>query len=101
MEMLTEERTTQRQMAIVERFEGFMNYMYPIALNIPRAHYVARDRLVSLMFEQVSLFYQAAKSNQVSKLYLADAGLADPQVAAPSFCRRCKTQDRPLSARRR
>jgi len=23
------------------------------------------------------LFYQAAKSNQVSKLYLADAGLAD------------------------
>lgn len=77
MEMLTEERTTQRQMAIVERFEGFMNYMYPIALNIPRAHYVARDRLMSLMFEQVSLFYQAAKSNQVSKLYLADAGLAD------------------------
>ena len=77
MEMLTEERTTQRQMAIVERFEGFMNYMYPIALNIPRAHYVARDRLVSLMFEQVSMFYQAAKSNQVSKLYLADAGLAD------------------------
>ncbi len=24
MEMLTEERTTQRQMAIVERFEGFI-----------------------------------------------------------------------------
>lgn len=47
MEMLTEERTTQRQMAIVERFEGFMNYMYPIALNIPRAHYVARDRLLA------------------------------------------------------
>ena len=46
MEMLTEERTTQRQMAIVERFEGFMNYMYPIALNIPRAHYVARYRRV-------------------------------------------------------
>ena len=111
MEMVAEERTTQRQMAIVERFEGFMNYMYPIALNIPRAHYVARDRLVSLMFEQVSLFYQAAKSNQVSKLYLADAGLADLRFLLRflvdekrrfiSRRRRCETQDRPLSAPRR
>jgi hypothetical protein len=77
MQMVTEEHTSQKQMAIVERFEGFMNYMYPIALNIPRAHYVARDRFISAMFEQVSMFYQAGKSNQVSKLYLADAGLAD------------------------
>lgn len=84
MEMLTEERTTQRQMAIVERFEGFINYMYPIALNIPRAHYVARDRLVSLMFEQVSMFYQAAKSNQVSKLYLADALLSPQNARSPA-----------------
>lgn len=29
------------------------------------------------MFEQVSLFIQAGKSGQVSKLYLADAGLAN------------------------
>lgn len=29
------------------------------------------------MFEQVSMFSQAGKSGQVSKLYMADAGLSD------------------------
>ena len=77
MQTLTAEHTSLKQMAIVERFEGFMNYVYPIALNIPRAHYVARDRFMTAMFEQVSMFYQAGKSSQVSKLYLADAGLAN------------------------
>ena len=46
MQTLTDEHTRLKQMAIVERFEGFMNYMYPIALNIPRAHYVARYRRI-------------------------------------------------------
>ncbi len=30
-----------------------------------------------MMFEQVSMFSQAGKSGQASKLYLADAGLSD------------------------
>lgn len=77
METLSDEFSSQRQLAIVERFEGFINYMYPIALNIRRTHYVARDRLIAVMFEQVSMFSQAGKSGQVSKLYLADAGLTD------------------------
>lgn len=77
METLTNEHASMKQLAIVERFGVFMNYMYPIALNIPRAHYVVRDRFMAAMFELVSLIYQASKSNQVSKLYLADAGLAD------------------------
>jgi len=51
--------------------------MYPIALNIRRNHSVARDRLIVAMFEQVSMFSQAGKSGQVSKLYMADAGLSD------------------------
>ncbi len=77
METLSDEFTSQRQLAIVERFEGFINYMYPIALNVRRTHHVMRDALIRQMFEQVSLFSQAGKSGQVSKLYLADAGLAD------------------------
>lgn len=77
METLSDEFTSQRQLAVVERFEGFINYMYPITFNISRSHHVVRDRLVAAMFEQVNLFCQAGKSNQVSKLYLADAGLAD------------------------
>ena len=77
MQTLTNELASQRQLAIVERFEGFIKYVYPITLNIRRTHYVVRDRLIVAMFDQVSLFYQAGKSNQVSKLYLADSGLSD------------------------
>lgn len=77
METLSDEFASQKQLAITERFEGFVNYMYPIALNIRRTHSVARDRLITAMFEQVSMFSQAGKSGQVSKLYMADAGIAD------------------------
>lgn len=77
MQTLTDELTSQKQMAIVERFMVFINYMYPIAHNIRRTHHIVRDRLIASMFEQVNLFYQAGKSNQVSKLYAADAGIAD------------------------
>lgn len=51
--------------------------MYPIALNIRRTHHIARDLMITSMFEQVSMFSQAGKSGQVSKLYLADAGLSN------------------------
>jgi hypothetical protein len=76
VETLNDEFASHKQLAITERFEGFINYMYPIALNIRRTHHVARDRLIASMFEQVSMFSQAGKSGQVSKLYMADAGLS-------------------------
>lgn len=77
MEVLHDEFASQKQLAIVERFDGFVNYMYPIAINIRRTHHIVRDRLIAAMFEQVSLFTQAGKSGQVSRLYQADAGLSD------------------------
>lgn len=61
METLSDEFTSQRQLAIVERFEGFINYLYPIALNVRRVHHIVRDRLIAAMFEQVNLFCQAGK----------------------------------------
>jgi len=76
MDFLSDEFASQRQLAIIERFEGFINYIYPIALNIRRSHHVIRDRLIGAMFDQVSFLQQAGKSAQISKLYLADAGLA-------------------------
>lgn len=42
METLSDEFASQRQLAIIERFEGFINYMYPIALNIRRTHSLGR-----------------------------------------------------------
>jgi len=64
------------QLAIIEKFEGFINYMYPIAQNVPRAHGIARDAFLTAMFAQVDLFIVAGKSNQPSRLYSADAGMA-------------------------
>ena len=76
MEVLKDDITSHKEMAIVERFGVFVDYTYPIAINIRRTHFVVRDMLISSMFEQASLFAQAGKSGQVSRLYAADAGLA-------------------------
>ena len=64
------------QMAIVEKYEDFLNYTYPILIGISRGHLVLRDKVMDAAFAQVDLFMQAGKSGQVSKLYAADAGLA-------------------------
>lgn len=75
-EPIQDEVISLRQMAIVERYEEFVNYVYPIALNIPRLHTVVKDRFLDAVFLQAELFYQAGKSGQISRLYQADAGLA-------------------------
>jgi hypothetical protein len=63
-------------MAIVERFDGFANYLYPMLTNTTRQHRVLRDTLIAAIFEQYRLFHAAGKSSQVSRIYEADAGLA-------------------------
>ncbi len=64
------------QLAIVERFERFVDYLYPVLLGVRRVHYVVRDRAISAMLDQIVLFNEAGKSGSLSKLYSADAGLA-------------------------
>ena len=70
------EHHCMQQLAIVERYEGFVNYVYPLLLGIPRAHHVVRDRAIGAVLDQVALFIAAGKSGSLSKLYAADAGLA-------------------------
>ncbi len=55
---------------------GFVNYVYPMVVNWPAKHRVFRETLLKTMFSQVELFHLAAKSDQASRLYAADAGLA-------------------------
>jgi hypothetical protein len=75
-DILREEISSAQQMAIVEKYEVFINYVYPIAQNIPRKHGVARDAFLKAMFGQVDLFISAGKSRQVSRLYSADSSLS-------------------------
>lgn len=64
-------------MVIVEKYETFLRYIYPVAQNIPRVHGVAKELLIQDLLGQVKLFLIAGKTAQISRLYEADAGLAN------------------------
>lgn len=88
-ENASDEKTSMEQLAIVERYERFIDYVYPILLGIRRSHYIVRDRAIGAVVDQVALFNDAGKSGQISRLYAADAGLASLRfylrfLAAPS-----------------
>lgn len=72
----SQEANTKTTLAIIARYDGGVNYLYPLVNNISHKHRAIKDAMLSAMFEQYRLFHEAAKSNQVSKIYLADAGLA-------------------------
>ena len=65
------------QMAIVEKYERVIAYLYPIAQSVPRKHGIARDMFLQCLLGNPELLIQAGKSNQVSKIYVADGGLAN------------------------
>jgi len=64
------------QMLILQKYETVIAYLYPIAQSIPRKHGVARHMFLECLLGVPDLIVQAGKSNQVSKIYAADAGLA-------------------------
>lgn len=74
--MTRDDNIDARDLAIIEKYEAAVSYLYPIVQNCPRRHATLRDRLIGLLFDQVGFLYQAAKSKQASRLYAADANLA-------------------------
>ena len=76
--MTPEKETVQsyEQMLIVEKYETVIAYLYPIAQNMPRRHGTARAMFIECLLGQVQLIVDAGKSGQISRLYVADAGLA-------------------------
>ena len=69
-------KQTPKNLIIIEKYEEFVNYIYPVLQNIQRKHGVVKERILLIIFEQVELFYRALKSGQKSKLYEADSNLA-------------------------
>jgi len=65
-----------KKLVLVEKYDVFLNYFYPIVQNIPRKHGVLKERMTRLMFEEVELLYKAVKSDSKTKVYEADAALA-------------------------
>ena len=63
-------------LAIVEKYEAFVNYLYPILQRSPRQHGVLRDVVLADLFAPIGGLYHAAKSKQVSRLHVVDAQFA-------------------------
>jgi len=64
-------------MAIIEKYERVINYLYPIAQSMPRKHGVMRDMFLSCLLGLPKEIYRAGKTNHVSKVYEVDAMLAE------------------------
>lgn len=68
---------SDNKLVIIEKYEEFVNYIYPVLQNIPRKHGIVKEQTIKLIFEAVEMFYKALKSNMKSRLYEADAHLAN------------------------
>jgi hypothetical protein len=66
-----------KQLAIVEKYEKVIWYLYPIIQSLPRKHGKVKDMFMECLLGQVGLFIDAGKSGQISRLHLADSGLAN------------------------
>jgi hypothetical protein len=71
-----DENTSTATLAIVEKYEVFVKYLYPAVQRSPKHHGVLRDTVIAEMFATVGDLYHAAKSRQLSRLYQVDARFA-------------------------
>lgn len=75
--MHRDEHVKARDLAIVEKYEATVIYLYPIFQGFPRKHGDLRSHVNGLLMGTVGLLYQAAKSKQLSRLYAVDCQLAE------------------------
>jgi hypothetical protein len=71
-----EENLSIDALRIVEKYEAFVTYLYPIMQCSPRRHCVLRDIVLTDLFEPIGDLYKAARSRQLSRLYTVDAEFA-------------------------
>jgi hypothetical protein len=76
MTIVRDENVATSALAIVEKYEAFVTYLYPIMQRSPRHHGVVRDLVLREMFEPIGDLYHAAKSRNLSRLYAVDARFA-------------------------
>ena len=74
--IVRDENTSTDALAIVEKYEAFVSYIYPVLQTCPRKHGVLRDTVLRALFEPIGGLYHAAKSRQVSRLHAVDAEFA-------------------------
>ena len=75
-DIIKDEHISTEALFIIQKYENFLNYFYGIVQNIPRRHGIFKTSTINLLFDFPDAVYEASKSNQVSKLYIADSFLA-------------------------
>lgn len=75
-DIIKDEYISTEALFIIQKYENFLNYFYGIIQNAPRRHGVFKISTINLLFDFPDAIYEASKSNQVSKLYMADSFLA-------------------------
>lgn len=76
MTIVKDDNTSFDALAIVEKYEAFVIYLYPILQRAPRRHGILRDSVLAALFAPIGGLYHAAKSRQVSRLHAVDAEFA-------------------------
>lgn len=61
---------------MLEKYERVIDYLYPIAQNIPRKHGVFRDLLIKQLFLVADHMNEAIKVNQLNRCYILDGSLS-------------------------
>lgn len=74
---MTNHRSNADDLAVIERYDQVVNYLYPIIQSMPKAHGKFRDRLLEALIATPGQMYSTAKSTQVSRVYLIDSSLAE------------------------
>lgn len=76
MQPIKDHSSSYEQMAIVEKYESVISYLYPIAQSIPTKQKVVREMFIQRLLALPEVFIDAGKIGHLSKLNAADAGLA-------------------------
>jgi hypothetical protein len=76
MTIVNDQAQSVEALAIVEKYEAFVRYLYPIVRTAPRQHSVLRDTVLAALFLPIGGLYHAARSRQVSRLHAVDAEFA-------------------------
>lgn len=53
---------------IIEKYEEFVNYVYPVVQNIDRKHGYVKQKFIDTIFQQVDMFYKAKRKIKKYKL---------------------------------
>ncbi len=64
MTIARDQPSAHKGLAIIQKYEEAVAYLYPILQGCPRRHGQLRETMIALLVDQVGLFYAAAKSSQ-------------------------------------